>query len=70
MFRNFREMENHLLSNGIKKTIVLANAQDDVALEALVRAKKVGIVDAILIGDTKKIESLLESMNENRLEQS
>lgn len=66
MYRNFKEMEDYLLSNGIKKTIALANAQDDVALEALVHAKKVGIVDAILIGDTKKIESLLESMNENK----
>lgn len=66
MYRNFKEMEDFLLSNGIKKTIVLANAQDDVALEALVHAKKTGIVDAILIGDTKKIESLLETMNENK----
>ena len=66
MYRNFKEMEDYLLSNGIKKTIALANAQDDVALEALVHAKKTGIVDAILIGDTKKIKSLLEAMNENK----
>lgn len=65
MYKNFKEMENFLLTNGIKKRIVLANAQDDVALSALVHAKRVGIVDAILIGDKVKIETLLKTMNED-----
>ncbi len=64
MYKNFKEMESYLLSNQIKKKVALANAQDDVALAALVHAKRTGIVDAVLIGDQVRIEQLLIDMGE------
>lgn len=36
MYKNFKEIEEYLLNSGIKKRVVLANAQDDAALSALV----------------------------------
>lgn len=46
-----------------KKTIAIAAAQDKVVLEAVVQAVKDNIVDAILVGDKKKILSLGEELN-------
>ena len=65
MFKNFQEIEDYLVREGIKKRIVLCGAHDDLALAALVRANRMGFVSAILIGDEEKIVSLLESMEES-----
>ena len=65
MIRNFKEMEDYVLSSGIRRKVALANAQDDVALEALVDARRKGIVEAILIGDSMKITELLKEMGED-----
>lgn len=46
-----------------KKTIAIAAAQDKVVLEAVVQAVRDNIVDAILVGDKKKILSLGEELN-------
>lgn len=64
MIRNFEEIETYLIKN-MKKRVVLAGSHDDLALSALVRAKKVGIVDAILIGDAKKTKEILLNLGEN-----
>ncbi|MBR3150572.1 MAG: hypothetical protein IKF46_01140 [Erysipelotrichaceae bacterium] len=65
MIRNFKEMEDYVLKTGIKKVVALANAQDDVALSALVEAKKKGIVEDVLIGDSEKITEILKRFGED-----
>ena len=64
MLKDFGEIEAHLIESGIKKRIVLAGAQDDLALAALVRAKRKGFAQGILIGDEAKIRELLAGMEE------
>ena len=64
MFRNFVEVEQYILKQGIKKKIVLCGAHDENALEAVVFAKNKGVVEGILIGDEDKIKSILKLMGE------
>lgn len=68
MFRNFAEIENYVLEHKIKKVVALSNAQDEYALEALVYARKKGIIEGILIGDIPKIKELLIKFGENPLD--
>jgi len=65
MFRSFHEIEQHLIQNQIKKRIVLCGSQDEIALDAVVRAKHKGFVAPILIGDQEKTSELLEALGEN-----
>ncbi len=65
MFKNFKEIEKYVLDKKIVKTIALANAEDNHALEALVMAKRKGIAKGILIGNIPKIKELLTSYNED-----
>lgn len=60
MFRTFDEIEERLLSLGIRKTIAVCGAHDSYCLEALVVAKEKGLVDAILIG---RKEEIIESLH-------
>lgn len=46
-----------------KKRLVLAVAHDENALEAVVSASRQNIVEAILVGDLKKIEALAKKLN-------
>ena len=64
MFKNFNEVEKYILENKLKKRIALANAQDDVALEALIEAKRRGVAEGILIGDEDAIRALLGKAGE------
>lgn len=64
MFRNFEEIEEYLIRENVKKRVVLCGAHDDLALGALVRAKRKGFVSAILIGDAEKTRELLRAMGE------
>lgn len=64
MFRNFEEIEAYILSHNLKKRIALANAQDDVALSALIEAKHRGVADAVLIGDEERIRKYLKEAEE------
>lgn len=64
MFQNFEEIENYLIQNHCKKRVVLAGSHDDLALGALVRAKRKGFVDAILIGDAEKTIEILKQFGE------
>lgn len=66
MFKNFKDIEAYILTSGIKKRVVLACAQDDLALEAVVKARKRGVISAVLIGDLDRIRKLLEGLNEPR----
>ena len=55
MIKSFDEIINRVKANGIKK-VAVAVAQDEPVLEAIRDAKKMGIADAILVGDRMKIE--------------
>lgn len=61
MIRKLEELIS-LAKKRQKKTIAIAAAQDKVVLEAVVQAVKDNIVDAILVGDKKKILSLGEEL--------
>ena len=58
MYKNFKEIEEYLVNSGIKKRVVLANAQDDAALAALVHAKKANVVEGTLVGNVEEIISI------------
>ena len=64
MFRSFKEVEAHILENGICKTIALAGAHDEPALSALIEAKRKGVVRGILIGDVGGIREILAEYGE------
>lgn len=64
MFKNFAEVEEYLIQEKITKHIVLCGSHDDLALGALVRAKRKGFVTATLIGDEPKTRALLAEMGE------
>lgn len=65
MFRNFQEIEEYLVQQNVKKKIVLCGSHDELALGALVRAKRKGFISAILIGDEEKTKKILTDMGEN-----
>ena len=65
MFKNFQEIETYLQQNQIKKRLVLAGAQDEIALSAVVRATRAGYVEPTLVGDEAAITALLEQMGED-----
>lgn len=65
MFRSFSEIEQYLIRNGIRKRIVLCGAKDDIAVQAIVRAKRNGFVSASLIGDQDETAALLRSFGED-----
>lgn len=65
MFQSFKEIEAHIKKKQIVKRIVLAGAHDDDALEAVVNAKKQGVVSAILIGVEQQIKELLVAFGES-----
>ena len=65
MFRSFEEVEEFVLSQGVKKRIALAAAHDEPALSAVVDARRRGVVDATLVGDGSQIRALLSQMGED-----
>ena len=65
MFHSFKEVEEHILKNGICKTIALAGAHDEPALSALIEAKKKGVVKGILIGEVAGIREILAKYGES-----
>ncbi|MBQ2803211.1 MAG: phosphate butyryltransferase [Lachnospiraceae bacterium] len=46
-----------------KKTVAVSVAQDEAVLEAVREAKRLGIADAILVGDETKIRKIADGMN-------
>lgn len=57
MIKNFEELLE-LAKQRPKMTLSVAAAQDDVVLIAVEAARKLGIIDAILVGDKDKIEKI------------
>lgn len=65
MFHSFQDIENHIVQNGLKKTLALAGSHDPDALGAVVTARRKGVIDATLIGDVEATKALLSSMGED-----
>ena len=65
MFQGFAQIEQHVMGLGVKKTIALAGAHDHDALSAVVDARRRGIVDAVLVGNTKGILAELSALGED-----
>lgn len=65
MYRTFKEIEDAVLARGTIKKLALAASADDVALEAVVRAVRNGIVEAQLIGDAEATKKILKDLGEN-----
>ena len=62
MVTSFDELISKVKECG-KKTVAVANAQDDAVLEAVHAAKEQGIADAILVGDEEKIRAIAAELN-------
>ncbi|SKA79389.1 phosphate butyryltransferase [Caloramator quimbayensis] len=62
MIKSFDEVLEKVRSNGIKK-VAVAVAQDEPVLEAVYEAKKLGIADAVLVGDKDKILYCAKTLN-------
>lgn len=61
MIKSFDDVLKRVKANGIKK-VAVAVAQDEPVLEAIRDARKMGIADAILVGDKVKIEAAAEAV--------
>jgi len=59
MIKNFDELLERLRKNPEKKTVVIAAAQTESAIEAAVMAKKEGLADSLLVGDKAEIEKII-----------
>lgn len=65
MYRSFEEIESHVINDHVKKTLAVANAQDDVSLEAVIAAKRKGIINPVLVGIPEKISEILNQAGES-----
>ena len=65
MLTNFKELENYVLSQNMKKRIALANAHDEPALSAVVNARRKGVVEGTLVGKKDEIIAMLREMGES-----
>lgn len=63
-FKNYKELTKKVKSFKVRRRVVLVEAQDEHALEAVCQATKEKIVVPILIGDKKKICNSLVSIGE------
>ena len=59
MIKNFDEILESLRSNSKKKTVIIAAAQGESAIEAAVMAKQNDLADSLLVGDKAEIEKII-----------
>jgi len=62
VLKNMNELKR-LVEGGPRKRLVLAAAQDQHSLGAIIKAWKENIIEPILVGDKEGIESICESFN-------
>ena len=65
MLKNFDEIYAAVKSAGTKKRVALAAAHDKDALVSAADARREGLADFVLIGDTGAIAQILGDMGEN-----
>ena len=65
MYKTFKEIESAVIARGRKVRLALAASADDVALDAVIRAQRNGIIEAQMVGDAEKTKELLKEMGDN-----
>ena len=65
MYKTFKEVEEAVLARGRRVKLALAASADDVALDAVIRAQRNGIIEAQMVGDAAKTKELLKDLGEN-----
>lgn len=66
LLKSFDDVEKLILESGVKKTVALCGSHDDLALAALVEAKRKGIVaGGTLIGDVAATRQILSDLGES-----
>jgi phosphate butyryltransferase len=64
LFRSFADILSHIQSEGIRKTAAVAAAHDDDVLRSAVEARRLGIMDFVLVGEGDKISGILSQLGE------
>lgn len=64
-YKNFEELIEKVKKKPERKRMAVAAANDEHTLEAVLRARREGIVAPLLVGDKAQIESILSSMGES-----
>ena len=62
IFKSFEELTAHAKAHVKSRRVVVAAAQDEHTLEAVMKVRAEGIVEPVLVGDKAKIEALLAKM--------
>lgn len=63
MIKRLSDLEQYLRERKVKTRLVVVAAQDENVIEAVVKAKKTGIVDVTLVGNQKIIEDVFTQHN-------
>ncbi|HQO02106.1 MAG TPA: bifunctional enoyl-CoA hydratase/phosphate acetyltransferase [Spirochaetota bacterium] len=63
MIKRLSDLEQYLRERNVKTRLVVVAAQDENVIEAVVKAKKTGIVDVTLVGNQKIIEDVFTQHN-------
>lgn len=64
MLKSLDDLKLHIKKVS-KKRLVVCNAHDDYIIDAIIKARELGFVEAILIGKKEEIINLLNSRNKN-----
>lgn len=63
--KSFSEIYEKVKGSGRMRTIAVAAAEDEPVLQAVAKAKEMGLCNAVLVGEKVKIESLLKELHIN-----
>jgi phosphate butyryltransferase len=64
LFSSFADILSHIRSAGIRKTAAVAAAHDDDVLRSAAEARRLGIMDFVLVGEKEKISGILTGLGE------
>lgn len=65
MAKNFAELEQELRESSEKSVLALCCSQDEHSLEAVAKARRGGLIEAVLIGDSVRTKEILSSIGES-----
>ncbi len=65
IINSFAELEKALQSSPCKSVLALCSSQDQHSLEAVARARRGGLIEAVLIGDVARTKEILASIGES-----
>lgn len=61
--KSFSDIFDKVRKDSRKRIIAVAAAEDDAVLKAVVKARELGLCEAILVGDQEKIEKIMDEEN-------